>query len=70
ERWRDGVPAQQYKARERERVLSGDFAKPTARMFHAVLGSSEAFRRAFLEFWGLPETWEMADPDREAEEVA
>ncbi len=64
-----GMPAQQYKARERETILRGDLAKPTARMFHAVLGSSEAFRRAFLEFWGLPESWEMTDPDRDDEEV-
>ena len=39
-------------------------------MFHAVLGSSEPFRLAFLEFWGLPQGWEMTDPDRDEEEVA
>jgi N-methylhydantoinase B/oxoprolinase/acetone carboxylase alpha subunit len=70
ERKRLGVPAQDYKARERERVLQGDFSLPTARMYHAVLGSSEAFKRAFLRFWDLPETWELPDRDRDQEVVA
>ena len=70
ERKRTALPAQEYKARQREVLLRGDLAKPTARMYHAVLGSSGAFRRAFAEFWELPEGWEMTDPDGEAEEVA
>lgn len=70
ERRRIGLPAQEYKTRERARVLRGDFAPPTARMYHAVLGASEEFRQAFRVFWGLPEDWEMPDPDRAEEEVA
>ena len=70
ERKRTAVPAQEYKARQREVLLQNDLAKPTARMYHGVLGSSEAFRRAFAEFWELPDGWQMNDPDGESEEVA
>ncbi len=70
ERMRMGIPAQQYKARERERVLCGDFPPPVARMYHAVLGASEVFQSAFREFWDLPEEWRMPDPDQLAQEMA
>jgi N-methylhydantoinase B/oxoprolinase/acetone carboxylase alpha subunit len=70
ERKRLGTPAIQYKSRERERVLRGELPVPTARMYHAVLGASAEFRREFLRFWDLPETWKMHDPDQEEEVVA
>ena len=70
ERKRVGIPARQYKAREREQVLRGDFAPPVARMYHAVLGASEAFQSAFRKFWDLPEEWRMPDADQTDQEVA
>jgi acetone carboxylase, alpha subunit len=70
ERKRVGIPARQYKTHERERVLRGDFAPPVARMYHAVLGASEAFQSAFREFWDLPEEWRMPDADQTDQEVA
>lgn len=69
ERKRLGTPAKEYKSRERERVLRRDFPLPTARMYHEALGASEVFRREFLGFWELPETWEIRDPDQEEEVV-
>ncbi len=71
ERKRQALPAAEYRARERKRVLDGDFAPPTARMYRDVLGYSERFRQAFMEFWDLPADWRLPDPDaRAGEEVA
>ena len=70
ERRRQAVPAAEYRARERERVLRGELPLPTARMYRDVLRFSDVFRRQFLDFWSLPENWEMPDPDGRAEEVA
>jgi len=69
QRKREAVPAQTYKACERQRVLAGDLPTPAARMYHAVLGASETFRRAFMQFWDLPSDWRIADPDAEADTV-
>jgi acetone carboxylase alpha subunit len=69
ERLRQAIPASEYRARERKRVLRGDFPAPTARMYRDVLRFSEGFRKAFMEFWDLPEGWEMRDPDAWDEEI-
>jgi acetone carboxylase alpha subunit len=70
ERRRQALPAAEYRARERDRVLRAELPVPVARMYRDVLRSSEGFRRAFLEFWDLPEDWEFPDPDAGTEEVA
>jgi acetone carboxylase alpha subunit len=69
ERKRLGVPAEEYRRRERERVLHGDFDPPTARMYQAVLGYSKPFRDAFVEFWDLPEDWELPEREVPGEDV-
>jgi hypothetical protein len=70
ERRRQALPAAEYRARERDRVLRAELPVPVARMYRDVLRSSEGFRRAFLKFWELPETWEFPDPDAGTEKVA
>jgi acetone carboxylase alpha subunit len=49
-----GVPAQEYRAATRKRVLAGDFSKPVRELYSDVLSISERFAAEFRDFWDLP----------------
>jgi N-methylhydantoinase B/oxoprolinase/acetone carboxylase alpha subunit len=59
ERLARGIPAQEYKRRARERVLSKDFPLPVRRLYADVLARSEKFASEFKRFWDLPDDYEV-----------
>lgn len=71
-RLREGIPAAQYRAAVRERLLHGELPAPTGRMYAETLEFSPEFRERFLSFWELPADWRpkiapMATPTERSE---
>lgn len=60
------IPAREYRERTRRYLVDGELPTPTGRMYADVLAFSPEFRRTFLDFWQLPETWvpNIAAPTR------
>ncbi len=54
-----GVPAREYKATARERVLAKDFPKPVQAMYRDVIRISRKFATEFRSFWNLPADYEV-----------
>lgn len=55
------VPAAEYKARARERLLTGDIPAPAKALYRDVLRVSERWASEFLSFWGLPDDYEVPE---------
>jgi N-methylhydantoinase B/oxoprolinase/acetone carboxylase alpha subunit len=53
------VPAAEYKARARERVLAREFPKPVSAMYSDVIRISRKFATEFRSFWDLPDDYEV-----------
>ena len=53
------IPAAQYKAQARERLVSGDIPLPAKAMYRDVLKISEKWRNEFIGFWALPDDYEV-----------
>ena len=54
-----GLPAVEYKARARERVLARTFPEPVRAMYSDVLRISAKFATEFRTFWDLPDDYEV-----------
>ncbi|MBI3106675.1 MAG: hydantoinase B/oxoprolinase family protein, partial [Candidatus Rokubacteria bacterium] len=57
-----GMPAGQYVEQQRLRILAGELPEPARAALNQCLAASERFRREFVEFWGLPETFAGVEP--------
>ncbi|MFN8187905.1 MAG: hydantoinase B/oxoprolinase family protein [Gaiellales bacterium] len=53
ERMTESLPADEYRRRERQRLLTGDVGKPVRRCYNDLLRASPAFGAAFRSFWDL-----------------
>ena len=53
------VPAREYKARVRERLLTGDIPAPAAALYRDVLSFSAKWAEEFRSFWSLPDDYEV-----------
>jgi acetone carboxylase alpha subunit len=53
------VPASQYKATVRERLLAGDIPAPAAALYRDVLRFSAKWAAEFRTFWDLPDDYEV-----------
>ncbi|MBI2864616.1 MAG: hydantoinase B/oxoprolinase family protein [Chloroflexi bacterium] len=60
-RLKRGIPAKQYIAQERERLLSGDLTKVARDLYDDILKISPKFAGEFREFWDLPEGYLPSD---------
>lgn len=58
-RLRRGVPADEYRRRKREEIVAGSMAPHVRDMLRDVLNNSERFRQRFLDFWNLPQDFEV-----------
>lgn len=54
-----GVPAADYKAKARERVLARGFPEPVRAMYADVIRISQKFATEFRAFWDLPADYEV-----------
>lgn len=54
ERLASAVPASEFLAAERQRLLDGDLIAPVAEMYRSSMELSERWREKFLSFWELP----------------
>ena len=61
ERRRAAVPAAEWIAGERARILRGEFAPEIRRMLQDAAARSERFAAEFRECWGLPEDYEHGE---------
>ena len=61
ERLQRGVPAAEYKSRERERLISGDIPEPARAMYRDVMQISSIWAAEFRSFWDLPEGFEVSE---------
>lgn len=61
ERLARGVPADDYKRLQRERVVDGDIPAPARAMYRDVMAISPAWAKEFRSFWDLPEGFEVAE---------
>jgi acetone carboxylase alpha subunit len=55
ERLAEAVPADEYRRRERERLVEGRVGAPVRRCYNDLLQASPNWARSFREFWELPE---------------
>jgi acetone carboxylase alpha subunit len=54
-----GIPAAEYRAAARERVLAKDFPQPVRAMYADVIRISRKFANEFRAFWALPDDYEV-----------
>lgn len=54
-----GVPAAEYKARARKRIVEGDLPAPAKALYRDVMRISAKWRREFTSFWELAEDFEV-----------
>jgi acetone carboxylase, alpha subunit len=59
ERLARGVPAQEYKARVRQQLISGDVPPPARALYRDVLAFSPTWAAEFRRFWSLPDDYQM-----------
>ncbi len=59
ERGRKAIPARQYIAQQRERLLKGDIPRVCALMINDLLRFSPKWRDRFKKEWGLPASFEQ-----------
>jgi N-methylhydantoinase B/oxoprolinase/acetone carboxylase alpha subunit len=59
QRFARAIPAQEYKEKVRERIVSGDLPIPAKALYADVLKISAKWRREFTTFWDLPEDFEV-----------
>ncbi|MEI7742612.1 MAG: 5-oxoprolinase, partial [Chloroflexota bacterium] len=59
ERLARAIPAAEYKAKARERVVAKDFPKPVRAMYSDVIRISRKFATEFRSFWDLPDDYEV-----------
>ncbi|HFE66382.1 MAG TPA: acetone carboxylase subunit alpha [Chloroflexi bacterium] len=59
ERLAKAIDAQEFIAKERERVLNRDFIPPVYDMFQSSMALSPSWREKFYGFWGLPDDFEF-----------
>jgi len=57
ERLARAVPTKEFLAKEREKVVGGDFAPIVKEMYNDSFNNSPRFLREYREFWDLPETF-------------
>jgi acetone carboxylase, alpha subunit len=69
ERVAEAVPAREWMARERERVLAGDFIEPVTRMYAESMKLSERWADEFRAFWDLPAGFRYDVPTPEVDLV-
>jgi N-methylhydantoinase B len=69
ERVAGAVPAREWIARERERVLAGDFIEPVQRMYAESMRLSERWADEFRAFWDLPDGFVYNVPTPEVDQV-
>jgi N-methylhydantoinase B/acetone carboxylase alpha subunit len=69
ERVADAVPAREWMARERERVLAGDFIEPVKRMYAESMRLSERWADEFRAFWDLPDGFAYDVPTPEVDQA-
>jgi N-methylhydantoinase B/acetone carboxylase alpha subunit len=48
------VPAAEFLAAERERVVAGSFIDPVLDMYRSSMELSPTWREKFVSFWNLP----------------
>ena len=53
------IPASEYKARVRERLITGDIPAPAAALYRDVLRFSAKWAAEFRTFWELPDDYEV-----------
>ena len=53
------IPASEYKARVRERLIAGDIPAPAAALYRDVLQFSAKWAAEFRAFWQLPDDYEV-----------
>jgi len=53
------VPADKYRAQTREKVIEGKLPKVAKALYDDLLRNSPKFRSEFLEFWDLPEEFQI-----------
>jgi hypothetical protein len=69
ERVAGAVPAREWMARERERVLAGDFIEPVKRMYAESMRLSERWADEFRAFWDLPDGFAYDVPTPEVDQA-
>jgi N-methylhydantoinase B len=69
ERVAKAVPAREWMASERERVLAGDFIEPVKRMYAESMRLSERWADEFRAFWDLPAGFAYDVPTPEVDQI-
>jgi acetone carboxylase, alpha subunit len=69
ERVAQAIPARKWMARERQRVLAGDFIEPVKRMYAESMRLSERWADEFRTFWDLPDGFAYDVPTPEVDQV-
>lgn len=59
ERLARAVPASEFLARERERLVEGRLVEPVKDLYRSSMALSPSWRERFLSFWGLEEGFEL-----------
>jgi len=60
QRMERAVPAQEYKKKARQHVIDGTLPQVAKDLYADLLANSGKFRQEFLEFWSLPDEFEIA----------
>lgn len=63
ERLAAAIPADEYRRRARERLVSGEVSAPVRRMYNDLLANSPGFARRMREFWALDDDFVVPEPE-------